>query len=188
MKSAFRMFSFSLCATALLLLNGCDDLDARNQASAASKDVSELRPEVDKVKKQNEELRDTVKALEERLTEKMNKRMDEIAASIADNQKKLLEQLAQDMKLSRDSSNNLAETARADNDKALQAQKADAAETAQKIRDEMKAMREELHGYMENQLKELYPYAFQPHRLEPNTPPGNSTPEKKESAPPTEQK
>ena len=70
----------------------------------------------------------------------------------------------------------MAETARADNDKELAATKAVLAENMQNIRAELAAEADKLRKFMDNQLKETYPYAYQPRRMDPAAPPGEPAP------------
>ncbi len=70
----------------------------------------------------------------------------------------------------------MSETARADNYKELASTKAVLAENMQAIRGELKDETDKLRKFMDNQLKETYPYAYQPKRMDPSTPPGEPAP------------
>jgi hypothetical protein len=52
----------------------------------------------------------------------------------------------------------------------------DVAQDFQKIRDQIEKNRQELLGFMDEKLKELYPYAYQPRRKDPTEPPATPQP------------
>ena len=181
-------FSVSVLAIAmsLIILSGCEDPEARMAAQASNQLVNDLRAQIDAAKKKNDDADASIRELKTSLMKHVDERIDKIAASVAENQKRVLEQIGQDVKMSRDAASGLADTARQDNDKELKATKQLVAENMQAIRAEMAAELEKVHKFMDNQLKEVYPYAYQPKRLEGANPPGEQpadAPKKAEAAP-----
>lgn len=163
-----------LCGVAamlVVLLGGCDDPEARERAGAASREINDLKVKLDEAKKINESTQLSIKAVEERLSKQIDKRVDDITQEIRKNQEKLLQQLSQDVEKSRKDAMSLADSSRNDVNKELTVTKGLVAEDMQKMRAELKAATDELRKFMDNQLKELYPYAYQPRRLDANTPP-----------------
>lgn len=188
MKSNRISFFATLCVAALglIVLSGCEDPEARTAAQESSRLINDLRAQIDASKKRNDDVEASIKELRSTLAKQLDERIDKIEASVAANQKRVLEQIGQDMKTSRDAASGLADTARQDNDKELKATKQMVAENMQAIRTEVAAENDKLRKFMDNQLKELYPYAYQPRRAEANTPPGEppaETPKKAEAAP-----
>src|SRR6185295_10278710 len=164
-----------LAALCLLAIPGCDDPDARERANTATSSVNEVKAELDRAKKQNESTAASIAEVEKRLLKHVDERMDKLAEDLANHHKKLLEQLSIDTKANRESAAALADSGRADSAKELAANKAMVAENMQNIRNEMTAELEKLRQFMDNKLKDTYPYAYQPKRMDPATPPGNGT-------------
>lgn len=157
--------------SALAFLSGCDDPEARNSAAQAASQINDLKLKLEDAKKRNEETVLSLKAVEERLVKHLDERADKISDLINGNQKKMLEQLGQDVERSRKDAMGLADSSRAENNKELAVTRAQVAADMSKMREELKAAADELHKFMDNQLKELYPYAYQPKRLDPSVPP-----------------
>jgi hypothetical protein len=78
--------------------------------------------------------------------------------------------MTKDSEQTRTAATSVVQSARGDFDKELQATKAAIAADVQKLREDTKAATEELKKFMDNQLRELYPYAYQPRR-ESKSPP-----------------
>lgn len=189
MKSSIpSSFCMPLCAVALCLivLSGCEDMDARMSAQEATRQINDLKSKIDEANKKNEAVEASVKELRNTLQKQLDARIDKIEESVAANQKRVLEQIGLDVKTSRDAAMALADTARQDNDKELKSTKQILAENMQTIRAEMAVEFDKLHKFMDNQLKEVYPYAYQPRRMDPAVPPGEKpadAPKKVEAAP-----
>jgi DNA anti-recombination protein RmuC len=81
-----------------------------------------------------------------------------------DSSKELLTKLTQDAQATRDAATQTVSSARSDFDKELVAVKTTLAADIQKMREDSSAQMDELKKYMDNQLRELYPYAYQPRR------------------------
>ena len=79
------------------------------------------------------------------------------------------------MERSRKDAMGLADSSRTENNKELAIVRSQVAADMAKMREELKAATEELHKFMDNQLKDLYPYAYQPKRLDPNPSPANES-------------
>ncbi|MEI6232806.1 MAG: hypothetical protein WCT04_07130 [Planctomycetota bacterium] len=169
-------FSSIACVCAslacVIVFSGCEDLEARMAAQESNRLINELRVQIDSTKKKNDDAEASIKELKTSLQRSLDERVDKIEASIAATQKRLLEQIGSDVKMSRDAATGLADTARQDNDKELKATKQMVAENMQAIRAESAAEFEKVRKFMDNQLKELYPYAYQPRRVEAGSPPG----------------
>ncbi len=131
-----------------------------------------IRGLIEESNKKSDALDASIKALETRLMKHLDERIDKVTSDVATNHKRVLEQIGSDTKQTRDAATNLADTARADNNKELAATKAMVAENMQAIRTELAAEVDKLRKFMDNQLKETYPYAYQPRRLDPSAPPG----------------
>jgi len=171
-----------LCAAAvcLLALPGCDDPEARERASSANSQINALKEQIETLKKQNEATVASIAEVEKRLAGKVDKRMDELAASVAANHQALLDRMKVDAKTIGDTAQSLATAGTAEANKELTATKNMVAESMQTMRTEMNAELDKLRKFMDNQLKEVYPYAYQPRRLDPNAPPESAPDAKKE--------
>jgi len=165
-----------LLALCLIVLSGCDDTESRSKADEAIRQTMALKSQLDDSKKKTEDLEASVKAVETRLKAYLDDRISKISDEVSTNHKRVLEQVSQDVKMTRDTATKMSENARADNDKELTATKALLAENMQNIRGELKDETEKLRKFMDNQLKETYPYAYQPRRLDPASPPGEPAP------------
>src|SRR4051794_17060295 len=113
-----------IVASFLILLSGCDDPDARSKADEALKETVKLKGLIEEAKQRNDALEASIKPLEARLKKQIDERYDSIAADIAANHKRVLEQVRQDVTINRESAKKMADTARSDNDKELAATKA----------------------------------------------------------------
>ena len=173
MKSmnCFTPLCVMVASAGLLLLSGCEDNEARSLAGSAVNNLNTLKADISKLKEHNEQLTKDVKAIREELATKidanMNRLSDQMMKSVAD----AMTQMIQNTQASRKTSEDIVSNARADLDKELKLTKSHMDQDIQKIRDEIKRADDELKKYMDNQLRELYPYAYQPKRVEPSAPP-----------------
>jgi outer membrane murein-binding lipoprotein Lpp len=154
------------CAAALglLFLAGCEDRDAREKASELSKTVGELQNKVSGLEADNKALKSALEGLPAKLAQQIDDRIAEASKKLHEANKELLTQLAQDAEKTRKDATGLLQSARDDYDKQLQAVKAALVSDLEKLRDESTKGRDGLKRYMDNQLRDLYPYAYQPHR------------------------
>ncbi|MFH0937986.1 MAG: hypothetical protein V1899_01685 [Planctomycetota bacterium] len=155
----------------LLLISGCEDNEARNRAGSAVNALNVLKADISKLKEQNEQLMKDIKTIREELAARidanMNKLSDQMVKSVAD----ATTQMIQDTKAGRKASEDIVSNVQADLNKELKLAKSNMDQDIQKIRNEIKQADDELKKYMDNQLRELYPYAYQPKRVEPASPP-----------------
>ena len=169
-----RNWTFKLAPVMLaagLLLSGCEDTDARTMVQTTSKDISELRAQISELKSRNDALDSKLKTVQEDLRNSMNERIDKASdketAAIND----LLQRVAKDADETRKLAQTITESSRGDFDKELENARKTFAGDLQKIRDEMVKSNDDLKKFMDNQLRELYPYAYQPKRMDASTPP-----------------
>lgn len=155
----------------LVLLSGCEDQEARQMVGSSAKEISDLRAQISELKSKNETLERNIKSVQEDLLRAMNERIDKASdketASIND----LLQRVAKDADETRKLAQSITESTKGDFDKELENARKTFAGDLQKIRDDMVKSNDELKKFMDNQLRELYPYAYQPRRVEPNQPP-----------------
>ena len=164
------------CATCLLgvllLVSGCEDQMARQESAKATNALESLTKEVTALRAEVKENKDKLELVQAGLTNKINadagklkKSMDGIHASL---DKKINEQrndLAKNMA-------NQFESTRSDFDSRLrQSLKGVVARQFTEIREKIETNRKELLGFMDKQLRELYPYAYQPKRMDAAAPP-----------------
>ena len=160
-----------LLVSSVVLLGGCDDPEARQMVQSTGKDISELKSQLSALTSKNDDLERKIKAVQEDLAKSMNDRIDKASdketAAIND----LLQRVAKDADDTRKLAQSITESSRGDFDKELENARKTFAGDLQKIRDDMVKSNEDLKKFMDNQLRELYPYAYQPKRVEPNAPP-----------------
>ena len=133
-----------------------------------------LKPQLATVESQNKKLLDEVSGVQEKLAKQINDRIDQVSEQMMMKSKELLDKVSKDAESTRQAASTVVASARGDYDKELSGVKAAFAGDLQKLREEQKATFEELKKYMDNQLKELYPYAYQPRRTgDTKAPPEN---------------
>jgi hypothetical protein len=158
-------------ASSMLLLSGCEDKEARDKAGEAFGASSKLDAKIAAINDKADALAKTLNAMREQLTTKLDTRVDAAVRDMDSRQKQFLEDVKSIAEKTMGESKHGTDDLRADYDKTFTAAKSAMAADIQKLRDEIKASNEDLRKFMDNQLKELYPYAYQPKRLDPNTPP-----------------
>lgn len=166
--------SVACCLVAVLFLlgfSGCEDQEARGRAQEASKVADQLKAEVEKLRTENAKLLEALQNIPAKLAAQIAERTDKVAEQVSASSKEVQTKVAQDSELVRKDATAIVQSARGDFDKELQNAKAAFAGDVQKIRDETKAALDDLKKYMDNQLRELYPYAYQPRRGESKAPP-----------------
>jgi F0F1-type ATP synthase membrane subunit b/b' len=115
-----------------------------------------------------------VKSVHDKIAAQVNERIDRVEGNVISSSKELLTKLTQDAQATRDTATQIVGSARSDYDKELTTFKTSLAGDIQKMREENKVQLEELKKFMDNQLRELYPYAYQPRR-ESKAPPEPDT-------------
>jgi len=158
----------------LLAFSGCEDKQARLDAAEAQQKINDLSNRIRELETSNAQMKEAVKAVHEKIAAQVNERIDRIEASVLASSKELLTKVSQDAQTTRDTATQIVGSARSDYDKELTTFKTSLAGDIQKIREVNKAEMEELKKYMDNQLRELYPYAYQPRR-ETKAPPEPDT-------------
>lgn len=177
MSVSHRVRAACSCLLALafmLAMSGCEDLQARTDAKAAQQAIDQLKAELNAVKVQNQQLIDALRGIPEKLAAQITERTDKVSDQVMGTSKDLLDKMAKDSEQTRTAATSVVQSARGDFDKELQATKAAVAADVQKLREENKAAVEDLKKFMDNQLRELYPYAYQPRR-ESKAPPEADT-------------
>ena len=162
----------SCAAALLLLLSGCEDQDARVKSDAARKETAELRSDVAKLREELAALKTKNDVLQDSLSKQITTRMDEMNKSVNQIQNDLLSKVDESSKSTQDQFKAQMEGARSNFDNMLkQRMEVDVAQSLTAIRDEVKKVREDLLGFMDKKLRELYPYAYQPKRMDDTKPP-----------------
>jgi len=157
---------------AAVLLTSCEDQEARGKADAAAKEARDLKDQLSQLQTKVKAAEDTLASLKETLSGQINTRLEKLNEHVTDNEKKLQQEFAQRVEQLQTSTKGNIDTnyqnlmARIDN-----VVKQDLARSLESIRAEISKHREELLGFMDKQLKELYPYAYQPKRMDPNQQP-----------------
>ena len=171
--------SVLLCAVVasvgLLVLSGCEDNEARSRAGEAVSALKTLQADISKLKEQNDQMAKDLKTIREELASKIDARMDKLNDQMMKSATDTTAQMIQRAEKGRKASEEIVANSRAELDKELKLAKSNMDQDIQKIRAEIKTADEELKKYMDNQLRELYPYAYQPKRLEPAAPPPPET-------------
>ena len=156
---------------ALVMLSGCEDTEARTQGGSNAKDINELKGKISALESKNEELNGKLTSVQNDLKASMMAKIDDVAKKQSDEISNLLKQLSQQAEDTRKLAQTITEASRADYDKELDIAKKTWAGDLQKLREDDQKTFEDLKKFMDNQLRELYPYAYQPRRLDPNSPP-----------------
>lgn len=165
----FRAF---VVVAAIGLLSGCQDEQARAKSSKLEKDLEDLKSEVESLKGELKSTRTRQDALKQQMTTRINERMDAIKDDVAKLQNTLMQKLTETNKATSQTLLGTLKDVREENAKRFKSVVAvDMAQQVQKIRDDIEKVRGELIGFMDKQLRELYPYAYQPRRMDPKQPP-----------------
>ena len=160
-----------LMAASLLVLSGCEDKEARDKAAEAAAAASGLKAKIEEINTKADAMAKNIDAMREQLSTKIDSKVDAATRDMDSRQKQFLEDVKGIAEKTMGESKHANASLRDDYDKTVKQSKLDMAGDVQKLRDEIKAASEDLRKFMDNQLKELYPYAYQPKRLDANTPP-----------------
>ena len=166
-----RSWSGVVVLAGMLTLVGCDDQEARNDINKTKGQIETLKAELDGLKKEQKDYADSVEKVKGALEAKLNARMDEIAKGVSDLEGKFSKGIVDSEHKTNESFNQQVSSIREDYDKRFKEFLDPILPQMQKVKDDVASTRAELLGYMDKQLKELYPYAFQPKRMDPTTPP-----------------
>jgi len=155
----------TLClAVFLVALTGCEDKQARLDAAEAQQKINALTNRLTELETSNAAMKEAVKSVHDKIAAQVNERIDRVEGNVISSSKELLTKLTQDAQATRDTATQIVGSARSDYDKELTTFKTSLAGDIQKMREENKVQLEELKKFMDNQLRELYPYAYQPRR------------------------
>jgi len=155
-----------------VLLTSCEDQEARVRADTVAKEARDLKDQLGQIQTKLKATEDTLAGLRETLNSQINMRLEKLNEHVTENEKKLQKEFAQRTEQLQSSTKGIIDgnyqnlMARIDS-----AIKQDMAISLESIRTEIGKQREELLGFMDKHLKELYPYAFQPKRMDPNEQP-----------------
>jgi len=169
-----KVRAFSVCAMVLgglVLLNGCEDQAARSAASDAAKEANALKAQVNAALDKTKELTTTVESLKGELASRIDSKLDAAVREMDSRQKRYLEDVKSSTEKALKEATSGTDRLRADYDASFSGAKTTMAADVQKLREEIKTANDDLKKFLDNQLRELYPYAYQPRRLDPNTPP-----------------
>lgn len=172
-----RLAGIALGVLLVVWLSGCDDFGARQDVQQVRQQMNDLKQELDKAKGDLKALTDRLGGARDSLAQEIGGRLDKIAGSATDLEKNLLGKIGEtEEKCLRETRTQIA-SARQDLDtQTKETLNVKVAEQVTALRKEIQTNRDELLGFMDRQLKELYPYAYQPRRLEPATPPAAPQP------------
>jgi DNA anti-recombination protein RmuC len=160
-----------LALSGLLFLAGCEDQDARSELTKAKTDIESLKAELANMKKEQKETVESLEKIKGGLDQRITTRMDEIARGVSDLESKFSKQLVEADRKTNDSFTTQVKDIRETYDKRFKDFLDPILPQINKVKDDVAASREELIGYMDKQLKDLYPYAYQPKRADPGTAP-----------------
>lgn len=155
----------------LVGLTGCEDPEARSAAAEAAKEARELKGKLESALSDNKALTDKIAKLQEEVSKQVGDRMDKLNDQVQKLGNDLQEKATASSKQILENAKTIVETSRADYGKELETSRATIATDIQKMREEVKTATDELKKFMDNQLRELYPYAYQARRMDPNAPP-----------------
>jgi len=161
-------------AALAFLLSGCEDTEARNASSAVSKQIDELKGQVADLKGKNEETAQKLKGLTDDLRAQIEARIDKATAAETASINDLISKFAKDAEDTRKMATDVAGSARGESKQELDNYKKDVAKDVADLREAIKTSNDDLKKFMDNQLRELYPYAYQPHRVDPASPPAET--------------
>jgi outer membrane murein-binding lipoprotein Lpp len=159
----------------LLLLSGCEDTEARATMGSAKSEIADLKNQIADLKSKTDGLTSQLSAAKEELRTAMLKAVDQSSQKQADQVNNLLDKLTKLTEDTRTLAREITDKSRSDFDNELKNAKLQWAGDLQKLRDDNAKTFDDLKKFMDNQLRELYPYAYQPKRLDSNTPPAPET-------------
>jgi DNA anti-recombination protein RmuC len=173
MRVTFNAVGRVLVLSGLLLLcTGCEDQPARDQAARLEKEIQSLQTRLDQMKAELKGQQDDFVALRNRLKSDIQEGMQGISDKVTKVQIDLEGKFTATNSQTSQNLLNQIKAVREDYEKRVAAVVSqDLAQALQGVRGDIDKLRGELIGYMDNQLKELYPYAFQPRRMDPREPP-----------------
>ena len=155
-----------LALGSLVLFSGCEDNQARSDASDATKAINELKAKLDTVMSENKELTQKINGLKDDVAKQIGERMDKLAEQVTKLNSDLQDKVGEEAKQIRSTAKNMTESAASQYEKELESAKTTIAGDVQKIREELKVTTDDLKKFMDNQLREVYPYAYQPKRMD----------------------
>lgn len=172
MYGARKLCGGVLCLAALALLPACQDREVGPKLAKFSKQQGNLEREIAALKRRNEALEEKMAALSVALNKRLDQRFAEMDEKLAANHAALLALLKSSLQDTRNAGRKLVEErARVLNEKIKDRFSVGVAEEISKVNQRLDSRSAELKAYMRNQLKELYPYAYQPRRMDAATPP-----------------
>ena len=176
-SNLLRLTVVSLVALVAMLLTGCADQEARSNAAEARKTADTLSGEVTKLQTEVSQLKEQVAGMRGALEQKINDQMGAISTSVTGIESNLRKEFTDQSTKNGESIRKLLGDADARVESRLKSfQTQEIAEDLAKLRKQIEDNRKELIGFMDLQLKELYPYAYQPKRLENPVPPTPPSP------------
>jgi len=161
-----------VAAIAMLMLTGCEDLEARKTGADAARALTDVKLELEKVQVENKKLEASLAAVKSTLESQIGSKLADIETRIMNDTKGAIEKVFKDAELTRTQATGVVTGARADFDKQLDSVKTALTGDIAKVREELKAQTDDLRKFMDNQLKDVYPYAFKPKRNEGDPPAG----------------
>lgn len=149
------------------LLTGCADQEARNDALSAKKTADTIHGDVAKLQLELANLKEQVAGMRTAMEQKIGEKMDAIAKSTTNIEDTLRKDFNAQMATNAESYKALFKDADSRFESRLKSfLDQDLAASFAQMRKDIETNRQELLGFMDKQLKELYPYAYQPKRLE----------------------
>ncbi len=162
-----NLIKFSAVIALAILVTGCEDEIARAQYTKQKEEFQQVRDEMQELQAKWEKRTTEFDALRKSLRNRINERFVEIDDKVVKMQLELAQKIIDTNKKSSQTLLAGLQSMREDNDKRFKSVIAvDMAQRLGELRGELDKMRVEMIGYMDNQLKELYPYAYQPRRMD----------------------
>lgn len=178
MRYRFPAKALVCAALVLFLLTGCEDPEARMTAAKAEKELAAVKDQLAQVQAKQTEIESKIDQLHGQLTNKIEEGTDKLDKKVVEIQKDLLEKLGTRTTEIASQLKNRVDEVNENYDKRLKSVVAvEIPEKLSGLRKEVEQMRADLIGFMDKQLKELYPYAYQPKRMDPLVPPDMPQPE-----------
>jgi len=176
-SNLLRFTAVPLMAFVAMLLTGCADQEARTNAAEARKTADALSGEVTKLQAELSQLKEQVAGMSGALEQKINDQLGAISTSVTGMESNLRKEFTEQSTNNAESVRKLLGDADARVKTSLKSFRTqEIAEDLAKLRKQIEDNRKELIGFMDLQLKELYPYAYQPKRLENPVPPTPPSP------------
>ncbi|MCX7806348.1 MAG: hypothetical protein N3A38_14355 [Planctomycetota bacterium] len=159
-----NIWTLAIVSASAFLAVGCQDDEARRNLSDARKEIAELKAKIEAIEKVEADRAKAMEDIRKEVREKIEKGLAEIGEKAAKSSDDIRGMVTTRM-------DEIGRMVKANGENLDAWRKKDQeflnSEFAQKIaalQEEIKKQGEELKAYMDNQLKDVYPYAYKPRR------------------------